>query len=111
MELLVVFLIIFVIYGAGWLWEALSGLLRPPPLGVVSDPPLRVPGPGNARVNVDEAFRIFAEGRGGSVRRGARGDGPRASFVHNGARAELTTPALRGALRGFHTLLSIETPA
>lgn len=93
-ELLVVFVIIFVIYGAGWIWQTINDILRDSSRGAwAAGPgsrPARVLLGGHDLSDLARAWQRFAEGRRGEVHSRQLFQSPKVSFVHQGARALLT---------------------
>ena len=95
MELLVIFVIIFVIYGAGWIWQTVNDILRDigttnwesRVYGQVASP--RAIGRQDFS-NLRQAFQRFAERFDGQLHDRPLFESPKVSFVHQGSRVLLS---------------------
>lgn len=96
MQLLVIFVIIFVIYGAGWIWQTVNDLIRDsersrwdPALEPASHGPRPRLG-GHDLSDLSRSWQRFAEERCGEMHRRQLFQSPKVSFTHHGARALLS---------------------
>jgi hypothetical protein len=113
-ELLVVFVIIFIIYGAGWIWQTVNDILRDSSRGSWS----AVPGSRGARVllgghdlsDLARSWQRFAEGRRGEMHARQLFQSPKVSFVHQGARALLSVYEAGDHAGPLHTQLTYTVP-
>ena len=95
MELLVIFVIIFIIYGAGWIWQTVNDILRDANR-VQWDAPQALPSRaakvmlgGHDLAELNRSYQRFAEARRGELHNRQLFQSPKVSFVHHGARALL----------------------
>jgi len=96
MQILVIFVVIFLIYGAGWIWQTVNDLLRDSQRSRW-DPGLHPPAPGDRPVlgghqlaHLCRAWQRFAESRGGEMHARQLFQSPKVSFIHHGSRALLS---------------------
>ncbi len=96
MQLLVIFVIIFLIYGAGWIWQTINDLIRDSQRSRW-DPGFQAPARGSKAVlgghdltEVCRSWQRFAESRGGEMHARQLFQSPKVSFIHHGARALLS---------------------
>jgi len=96
MQLLVIFVIIFVIYGAGWIWQTVNDLIRDTQRNRW-DPGLNPPARGGRALlgghdlaELCRSWQSFAEERGGEMHARQLFQSPKVSFTHHGARALLS---------------------
>jgi hypothetical protein len=111
MELVFVAAVLLAAYGAAWFWKAAFGLLggaeeagAGPPGGRAARRPLGAQDLGRLR----EAFRAFAERRGGDLVDRPLFEPPRVAFVHGAARAVLSLYEAPGG--GAHTQIAFTVP-
>src|SRR6185436_2165736 len=94
MELLVIFVIIFIIYGAGWIWQTVNDILRDAnrvPWGSPSGPrSARFLLGGHDVAQLSHVYGQFAQDHHGELQSRELFESPRVSFEHQGARAALT---------------------
>ncbi|HZE97236.1 MAG TPA: RING finger protein [Planctomycetota bacterium] len=112
-ELLVIFVIIFIIYGAGWIWQTVNDLLRDS-----SGDAWQASGTSAGRVQLGghdladlvRSWQHFAEERHGEMHTRQLFQSPKVSFVHQGARVLLSV--YEGAQVGgpLHTQLTYTVP-
>lgn len=113
-ELLVVFVIIFIIYGAGWIWQTVNDILRDSSRGSWT----AVPGSRAARVllgghdlsDLARAWQAFAGDRRGEMHARQLFQSPKVSFVHHGARALLSVYESGDSAAALHTQLTYTVP-
>jgi hypothetical protein len=113
-ELLVVFVIIFIIYGAGWIWQTVNDILRDSSRGSWT----AVPGSRAARVllgghdlsDLARTWQAFAGERRGELHARQLFQSPKVSFVHHGARALLSVYEAGDASAPLHTQLTYTVP-
>jgi len=93
-ELLVVFVIIFLIYGAGWIWQTINDILRDSSRGTWAaspgDRPARILLGGHDLSDLARSWQRFAQDRQGEMHTRQLFQSPRVSFIHQGARALLS---------------------
>jgi hypothetical protein len=96
MQLLVIFVIIFVIYGAGWIWQTVNDLIRDSQRNRW-DPELHPEARGGRALlaghdlaDLCRSWQSFAEERGGELHARQLFQSPKVSFIHHGARALLS---------------------
>lgn len=111
MELVFVAAVLLAAYGAAWFWKAAFGLLggdedagAGPPRGRAARRPLGAQDLGRLR----EAFRAFAERRGGDLVDRPLFEAPRVAFVHAAARAVLSL--YEAPAGGAHTQIAFTVP-
>ena len=113
-ELLVVFVIIFIIYGAGWIWQTVNDILRDSGRGSWTSPPgaraARVLLGGHDLSDLARAWQRFAEERHGESHARQLFQSPKVSFVHHGARALLSVYESGDPSGGLHTQLTYTVP-
>jgi len=114
-QLPIIFLIIFVIYGAGWIWQTVSDILREahrgwdaPPGGAPRAPRMLLGG--HDLEELGRAFERFAELRGGDVHWRLPLQTPKVSFAHQGARALLSIYEGGEPVGPVHTQLTYTVP-
>ena len=119
MELLVIFVIIFIIYGAGWIWQTVNDILRDSNRVQWDDSTnaaARLKLPANAKLGshdlaeLGRAYQRFAESRGGELHNRQLFQSPKVSFSHHGARALLSVQEPVDASGLFHTQLTYTVP-
>ncbi|MBI3854699.1 MAG: hypothetical protein HY293_03295 [Planctomycetes bacterium] len=117
MELLVIFVIIFIIYGAGWIWQTVNDILRDAnrvqwdaPPGAVSARAAKVLVGGHDLAELNRAYQRFAESRGGELHNRQLFQSPKVSFVHHGARALLSIYESGDSSGTLHTQLTYTVP-
>jgi hypothetical protein len=116
MELLVIFVIIFIIYGAGWIWQTVNDILRDanrvqwdsPSAG--SSRPAKVLLGGHDLSELNRAYQRFAEARGGELHNRQLFQSPKVSFAHHGARALLSIYEPGDSTGLLHTQLTYTVP-
>src|SRR5579862_743497 len=113
-ELLVVFVIIFIIYGAGWIWQTVNDILRDSSRGSWAAPPgtraARVLLGGHDLSDLARAWQRFAEDRRGEMHTRQLFQSPKVSFVHQGARALLSVYESGDSSGPLHTQLTYTVP-
>ncbi|MBV8880604.1 MAG: hypothetical protein JO332_11600 [Planctomycetaceae bacterium] len=113
-ELLVVFVIIFIIYGAGWIWQTVNDILRDSNRGTwAAGPgtrPARVLLGGHDLSDLARSWQRFAEQRRGDLHARQLFQSPKVSFVHQGARALLTIYEAGDNAGPLHTQLTYTVP-
>jgi hypothetical protein len=113
-ELLVVFVIIFIIYGAGWIWQTVNDILRDSGRGAWSAPPgsraARVLLGGHDLSDLARAWQEFAGQRRGEMHARQLFQSPKVSFAHHGARALLSVYESGDASGPLHTQLTYTVP-
>jgi Prokaryotic RING finger family 1/Protein of unknown function (DUF3137) len=116
MELLVIFVIIFIIYGAGWIWQTVNDILRDAnrvqwegaPAGGAR--PARVLLGGHDLGDLGRAYQRFAELRNGELHNRQLFQSPKVSFTHHGARALLSVYEPGDSTGVLHTQLTYTVP-
>lgn len=116
MELLVIFFIIFIIYGAGWIWQTVNDILRDANR-VQWDAPAG-PQPRTAKIllgghdlaELGRAYQRFAEARSGELHNRQLFQSPKVSFIHHGARALLSVYEAGDSSGTLHTQLTYTVP-
>jgi hypothetical protein len=115
MELLVIFVIIFIIYGAGWIWQTVNDILRDANR-VQWDAPAapgrsnRVLLGGHDLAELGRAYQRFAESRNGELHNRQLFQSPKVSFTHHGARALLSVYEPGDSSGVLHTQLTYTVP-
>ena len=116
MELLVIFVIIFIIYGAGWIWQTVNDILRDAnrvqwdgPSGAAARP-ARVLLGGHDLADLGRAYQRFAEVRNGELHNRQLFQSPKVSFSHRGARALLSVYEPGDSSGVLHTQLTYTVP-
>lgn len=116
MELLVIFVIIFIIYGAGWIWQTVNDILRDAnrvqwdgPSGAAPRP-ARVLLGGHDLTELNTAYQRFAEARRGELHNRQLFQSPKVSFTHHGARALLSIYEPGDSTGLLHTQLTYTVP-
>jgi hypothetical protein len=113
-ELLVVFVIIFIIYGAGWIWQTINDILRDSDRGAWAAPAgaraARVLLGGHDLSDLARAWQRFAEDRHGETHARQLFQSPKVSFVHHGARALLSVYEAGDGAGPLHTQLTYTIP-
>jgi len=113
-ELLVVFVIIFIIYGAGWIWQTVNDILRDSSRGSWAAGPgsraARVLLGGHDLSDLARAWTRFAEERRGEMHARQLFQSPKVSFVHQGARALLSVYETGDNSGPLHTQLTYTVP-
>lgn len=116
MELLVIFVIIFIIYGAGWIWQTVNDILRDANRSSWEqggEAPARAPARrlgGRDLAELGRGFQQFAEARNGELHDRAPYQVPKVSFVHHGARALLSIYEPGDSSGALHTQLTYTVP-
>jgi hypothetical protein len=113
-ELLVVFIIIFIIYGAGWIWQTVNDILR----DSSRDSWTAAPGSRAARVllgghdlsDLARDWQRFADLRRGEVHARQLFQSPKVSFIHQGARALLSVYEPGDSSGSLQTQLTYTVP-
>jgi hypothetical protein len=117
MELLVIFVIIFIIYGAGWIWQTVNDILRDANRvqwdasdtgGNTRAKPALLGGHDLSDLN--RAYQRFAEARNGDIHNRQLFQSPKVSFVHHGARALLSVYESGDSTGTLHTQLTYTVP-
>jgi hypothetical protein len=118
MELLVIFVIIFIIYGAGWIWQTVNDILRDANR-VQWDAgdsqgqnrlPQKVLLGGHDLADLNQAYQRFAEARNGEIHNRQLFQSPKVSFVHHGARSLLSVYESGDTNGTLHTQLTTTVP-
>lgn len=115
-ELLVIFLIIFVIYGAGWIWQTVNDILRDAHRvqwdgpGGRNSRTARVLLGGHDLAELGRVYQRFAEQRGGELHNRQLFQSPKVSFTHHGSRALLSIYEAGDSDGAFHTQLTYTVP-
>src|SRR5215831_1848859 len=116
MELLVIFVIIFIIYGAGWIWQTVNDILRDAnrvqwdgPAGTAPRPAKILLG-GHDLTELGRAYQRFAEARNGELHNRQLFQSPKVSFTHHGARALLSVYEAGDSTGLLHTQLTYTVP-
>ena len=116
MELLVIFVIIFIIYGAGWIWQTVNDILRDanrvqwdsaPGAG---ERPAKVLLGGQDLAELGRAYQRFAESHNGELHNRQLFQSPKVSFTHHGARALLSVYEPGDSSGVLHTQLTYTVP-
>ena len=116
MELLVIFVIIFIIYGAGWIWQTVNDILRDANRVQWDAPsgggarPARVLLGGHDLSELGRAYQRFAEARSGELHNRQLFQSPKVSFTHHGARALLSVYEPGDSTGLLHTQLTYTVP-
>jgi hypothetical protein len=116
MELLVIFVIIFIIYGAGWIWQTVNDILRDANrVQWESAPgargrPAKVLLGGHDLAELGQAYQRFAESRNGELHNRQLFQSPKVSFSHHGARALLSVYEPGDSSGVLHTQLTYTVP-
>lgn len=117
MELLVIFVIIFIIYGAGWIWQTVNDILRD--ANRVQWDAAEPGGPNRGRnvllgghdlSDLNRAYQRFAEARNGEIHNRQLFQSPKVSFIHHGARALLSVYESGDSSATLHTQLTCTVP-
>jgi len=99
MELVIIFIIIFIIYGAGWIWQTINDILRDinrsnwdsRVYGQVSSPrSLKKTLGGQDLAELKRTYARFSEAREGQMHDRAPFESPKVSFVHRTSRVLLS---------------------
>lgn len=117
MQLLVIFVIIFVIYGAGWIWQTINDLLRDSQRARW-EPGMASGGAAGGRAvlgghdlsDLCRSWQLFAENRGGEMHSRLLFQSPKVSFTHHGARALLSIYDAGEDVRAPQTQLTYTVP-
>jgi len=116
MELLVIFVIIFIIYGAGWIWQTVNDILRDAnrvqwdsPAGTAPRAAKVLLG-GHDLSDLNHAYQRFAESRAGELHNRQLFQSPKVSFVHHGSRALLSIYEPGDSTGLLHTQLTYTVP-
>jgi hypothetical protein len=118
MELLVIFVIIFIIYGAGWIWQTVNDILRDAnrvqwDSGDSAGPQRlakKVLLGGHDLADLNQAYQRFAEARNGEIHNRQLFQSPKVSFMHGGARALLSVYESGDSNGTLHTQLTTTVP-
>lgn len=116
MELLVIFVIIFIIYGAGWIWQTVNDILRDANRVQWDGPSGNAPRParvllgGHDLSELSGAYQRFAETRNGELHNRQLFQSPKVSFTHRGARALLSIYEPGDSTGLLHTQLTYTVP-
>src|SRR5688500_18664108 len=116
MELLVIFVIIFIIYGAGWIWQTVNDILRDAnrvqwdAASGNASRPARVLLGGHDLAELGRAYQRFAEVRNGELHNRQLFQSPKVSFSHHGARALLSVYEPGDSSGVLHTQLTYTVP-
>jgi len=116
MELLVIFVIIFIIYGAGWIWQTVNDILRDANRVQWDAPPGSSPRAakvllgGHDLSELNRAYQRFAETRNGELHNRQLFQSPKVSFTHRGARALLSIYEPGDSTGLLHTQLTYTVP-
>jgi hypothetical protein len=96
MQLLVIFVVIFLIYGAGWIWQTINDLVRDSQRNRW-DPNFEAPTRGERAAlgghdlsQLSRSWQRFAEARGGEMHARQLFQSPKVSFTHHGSRVLLS---------------------
>ena len=117
MELLVIFVIIFIIYGAGWIWQTVNDILRDAnrvqwdsgEAGGTQRVKQVLLG-GHDLADLNRAYQRFAETRNGEIHNRQLFQSPKVSFVHHGARSLLSVYESGDSTGTLHTQLTYTVP-
>ena len=118
MELLVIFVIIFIIYGAGWIWQTVNDILRDSnrvqwdsaDAGAQNRLPQKVLLGGHDLTDLNQAYQRFAETRNGEIHNRQLFQSPKVSFLHHGARSLLSVYESGDTNGTLHTQLTTTVP-
>ncbi len=119
MELLVIFVIIFIIYGAGWIWQTINDILRDANrVQWDAQSGLAAPAHGGRRRLLGGhdlgalalSFQRFADLRSGEFHGRQGFESPKVSFTHHGARALLSIYESSDGGGSVHTQLTYTVP-
>lgn len=117
MELLVIFVIIFIIYGAGWIWQTVNDILRDsnrgdwdPDSGTRVRSAKKVLLGGHDLGDLGRAYQLFADARSGDLHQRQLYQSPKVSFVHHGARALLSVYEAGDSSAALSTQLTYTVP-
>ena len=119
-ELIVIFIIIFVIYGAGWIWQTVNDIIRDINRSnwdnrvygqVASSRSVRKTLGGHDLTNLRKTYQRFAELYQGQIHDRQPFESPKVSFVFHGARALLSIYESSDPSPQFYTQLTYTIPA
>jgi hypothetical protein len=119
MELLVIFVIIFVIYGAGWIWQTINDIIRDVNRSnwdnrvygqVASARSVRRSLGGQDLEKLRRTFQRFSELYDGQMHERQLFESPKVSFVHNSSRALLSIYESSDSVPQFYTQLTFTIP-
>lgn len=119
MELLVIFVIILVIYGAGWIWQTINDIVRDVHRSnwdnrvygqVASARAVRRSLGGQDLEKLRRTFQRFAELYNGQMHERQLFESPKVSFVHNSSRALLSIYESSDPVPQFYTQLTFTIP-
>ncbi len=119
MELLVIFVIIFVIYGAGWIWQTINDIVRDINRSnwdnrvygqVASARSVRRSLGGQDLERLRRAFQRFAELYDGQPHQRQLFESPKVAFVHHGSRVLLSIYESSDPVPQFYTQLTFTIP-
>ena len=119
MELLVIFVIIFVIYGAGWIWQTINDIVRDVNRSnwdnrvygqVASARSVRRSLGGQDLEKLRRTFQKFAELYDGQLHERQLIESPKVAFVHHASRALLSIYQSSDPVPQFYTQLTFTIP-
>ena len=119
MELVVIFVIIFVIYGAGWIWQTINDIVRDIHRSnwdnrvygqVASSRSVRRTLGGADLENLRQTYRRFSETHDGTVHDRQPFESPKVSFDYHGSRALLSIYESSDPSPQFYTQLTFTIP-
>ena len=116
MELLIIFALIFIIYGAGWIWQTVNDLLRDANRDSWESSAGAAPRAarfllgGHDVADLGRAFQRFADDRRGELQPRELFETPKVSFVHHGARALLSLQEANDSGGALHTQITFTLP-
>ena len=120
MELVIIFVIIFVIYGAGWIWQTVNDIIRDTNRSnwdnrvygqVASSRSVRRTLGGQDLSNLRKTFQRFAEQYRGQLHDRQPFESPKVSFVFRTARALLSIYESSDPSPQFYTQLTFTVPS
>jgi len=120
MELLVIFVIIFVIYGAGWIWQTINDIIRDVNRSnwdnrvygqVASARAVRRSLGGQDLEKLRRTFQRFAELYNGQMHERQLFESPKVAFTHNASRALLSIYESSDPVPQFYTQLTFTIPS
>ncbi len=113
MELVIVFVLVFIIYGAGWIWQTVSDLFREAPRSAAAGTPVagRRAWDGVAIPDLRKAWARFAEQRDGQALDRVPFEPPRVAWVHRNSRAVLSVQEAGDSAERAYTQVTYTMPA
>src|ERR1051326_3033871 len=119
MELVVIFVIIFVIYGAGWIWQTINDIVRDINRSnwdnrvygqVASSRSVKRTLGGEDLVKLRQTYQRFGELHDGQLHDRQLFESPKVSFVYHGSRALLSVYESSDPSAQFYTQPTLTIP-